>query len=211
MCFSTGLTPWAKCTWAVEFLWLFEWNCGCYQFLASQPQIYPSLSALQKPIWAFKYLSFDTWSDVKLCRYRALDTHCQRKEFSFLVCSLGSFIQYGWRMAGTRLLQCPAVSSPQEPAASPASSSYIIESFCWDTSSWTTFPSTLEGRFPENSFTVTEAISLLFHKPEPYPIQPGVNFSPAVGNFFLGHLFQPWGQWLLPVPALSLEFFLCPL
>lgn len=38
LCFPTGLTPWAKRTWVVEFLWLFEWNCGCYQFLPLSPR-----------------------------------------------------------------------------------------------------------------------------------------------------------------------------
>lgn len=98
----------------------------------------------------FKYLSSDSRPDVKLCQWRALETRFKRKEFSFLVCSLGGLLQCSWCLQH----QCPAGPAVSSIPWLIPTGSCMMQSFCWDTSPWTVFPSTLKGRFPANSASV---------------------------------------------------------
>lgn len=100
------------------------------------------------------------------------------------LCSVGGF-------SCARLLQCPAVSSTQEPAA------YPFRQFCNGVLLLRHFPLNSFPQYPKGQISSkfcqcgTAVISLLFYNPEPCPSQQGLDYSPSVGSLFLGHLLSP--------------------
>lgn len=115
----------------------------------------------------FKYLAFDSRQGVRLCQWRALETHCRRKEFSFLVWSCGL------------LPQCPAVSNTQSQQLSLAypDRQFYDEIFLLRHFPMNSFPQYLKGEISSKFCQCGTAIISLYL----FCISP-VNLNHALSN-----------------------------
>lgn len=126
--------------WAVEFLWII-FEPVCASCLSSKFILRCLLS--KNGSGPFNHLAFDSRHVAKLCQWRALETRCSR--------SFPSWFAHLSDSCSARQSAAPRAS------ISPfltSTGSFIMKSFCRDTSPWTAFPSTLKGRFPANSTSV---------------------------------------------------------
>lgn len=139
----------------------------------------------------FKYLSSDSRPDVKLCQWRALETRFKRKEFSFLVCSLGRLLQCSWCLQH----QCPAGPRSQlHPLAYPYRQLYDVI-FLLRHFTMNSLPQYPKGEISSKFCqcgTATISVFLLYLFCISGCIQHGLDFSPPVGSLFPGHLLSPW-------------------
>ena len=90
---------------------------------------------------------------------------CLLPGFSSVVASAASGSWCTCSFQGTQLLQCIAASSTQHPAVYPGTPLrwLVVEYLQWDTSLWSAFSGTAEGRFPVSSTSV--ARQLPCHEP----------------------------------------------